>query len=159
MADKTKDLEQVKDYLHKTTASGSLANKAILIAPCGMNCAVCMAFLRKKNKCSGCRGNDTNKPVTRINCKIKTCSTFREGNVKYCFQCEKYPCKSLKHLDNRYRIKYKMSMIENLEQIKKSGLKKFIENEKIKWTCSKCQGTICVHKGYCFTCGELRNVC
>jgi hypothetical protein len=26
-----------------------------LIAPCGMNCGVCMAYLREKNKCPGCR--------------------------------------------------------------------------------------------------------
>jgi rubrerythrin len=29
-----------------------------------------------------------------------------------------------------------------------------LENETSKWTCSKCGGTICMHKGYCYTCGE-----
>jgi uncharacterized radical SAM superfamily Fe-S cluster-containing enzyme len=26
-----------------------------LIAPCGMNCSICSAYLREKNKCPGCR--------------------------------------------------------------------------------------------------------
>lgn len=25
-----------------------------LIAPCGMNCGVCIAYLREKNRCQGC---------------------------------------------------------------------------------------------------------
>jgi hypothetical protein len=62
----------------------------------------------------------------------------------------------LKHLDKRYRTKYRLSVIENLENIQKDGLSKFIETEKIKWTCAACGGTICVHKGYCYSCGEKR---
>ncbi len=27
------------------------------IAPCGMNCATCLAYLRDKNTCCGCRGD------------------------------------------------------------------------------------------------------
>ncbi len=29
-----------------------------LIAPCGMNCGICLAYLRTKNVCPGCRVND-----------------------------------------------------------------------------------------------------
>ena len=56
------------------TAKGSqISLNEILIAPCGMNCCVCMAYLREKNKCPGCRGTDVNKPITRVRCKLKTC--------------------------------------------------------------------------------------
>lgn len=131
-------------------------NKISLIAPCGMNCSVCMAYLREKNKCPGCRGTDINKPITRIKCKIKTCENFQEAKSKYCFQCEKFPCDNLKHLDKRYRTKYNMSMIENLENIKDSGIRKFLRDEKTRWACSQCGGTICVHKGYCYSCGKKK---
>ena len=127
-----------------------------LIAPCGMNCGICLAYLREKNKCPGCRGIDLNKPVTRSQCKIKTCPTFKRKKSAFCFGCERFPCDRLKHLDKRYRTKYKMSMIENLEHIKKSGLTKFVANEKTRWACSECGGTICVHKGYCFSCGKMK---
>jgi uncharacterized OB-fold protein len=49
-----------------------------------------------------------------------------------------------------------MSMTENLEFIKTNGLKKFVENEKIRWACPECGGIICVHKGYCNNCGRKK---
>jgi hypothetical protein len=55
-------------------------------------------------------------------------------------------------LDKRYRIKYKMSMIENLGTIKNFGMRIFLRHEKSRWTCTTCGGTICVHKGYCIDC-------
>jgi len=128
--------------------------KTILIAPCGMNCGICMAYLREKNKCPGCREGDENKAKSVVNCKIKNCDELKNNNLKFCFPCEKFPCALIKHLDKRYRTRYKMSMIENLENIKKFGIRKFSRNEEVRWTCSECGGTICVHKGYCYGCGE-----
>ena len=133
------------------------SNKTALIAPCGMNCSVCMAYLRDKNKCSGCRATAIDKPVTRLECKIKNCELFQSPNSRFCFQCKKFPCERLKHLDQRYRAKYGMSMIENLENIRKFGIRKFLENEKIRWTCAECGGTICVHQRYCYSCGKINN--
>ena len=124
-----------------------------LIAPCGMNCGVCLAYLREKRKCPGCHGEDANKPVTRKKCVIKTCEMIERSKSKFCFECENYPCKRLKHLDKRYRTKYNMSMIENLENIKKIGLSAFVENEKERWHCTTCGGVICVHRRYCLSCG------
>jgi hypothetical protein len=126
-----------------------------LIAPCGMNCGICFAYLREKNKCPGCRGNDIPKPITRVKCKIKNCVFFVKNSAKYCFECGKFPCKNLEHLDKRYRTRYDMSMIENLENIKKLGIGRFIKNETERWACSKCHGPICVHKRKCFTCGSI----
>jgi hypothetical protein len=122
-----------------------------LIAPCGMNCGICRAFLRDKNKCPSCRGSDKNKSTSCLRCRIMKC-TKRTG--KYCFACVEYPCKRLKHLDKRYRTKYQMSMIENLDKIKKNGIRVFTKNETKRWTCSKCQGVVCVHGGECLVCGH-----
>jgi hypothetical protein len=130
------------------------SNKFSLVAPCGMNCEICRAYLREKNKCPGCRGVDTNKSVTRVRCKIKNCEVLKNENAKFCFECGNFPCENLKHLDYRYRTKYNMSMIENLENINNFGIKKFLKNEDVRWTCSECGGTICVHTGYCYSCGK-----
>jgi hypothetical protein len=46
-------------------------------------------------------------------------------------------------LDKRYRTKYGMSMIENLEFIDKKGIRKFLKNEEGKWT--RKGKTLCVH--------------
>ena len=125
-----------------------------LIAPCGMNCGICMAYLRDKNHCPGCNADDTNKPDSCVKCIIKNCETIKK--TKFCFKCEKYPCTRLKNLDKRYRTKYGMSMIENLENIKKLGIREFVKNEKVRWTCPKCGGTINVHRWKCFDCGAER---
>lgn len=128
-------------------------NEALLIAPCGMNCCICAAYLRKRNMCPGCR-IEANKPVTRVICKIKICETLTENKLMFCFECEDFPCNNLKNLDKRYRTRHSMSMIENLENIKTLGTEEFLKNEKIKWTCTECGGTICVHKGNCYSCGR-----
>lgn len=133
----------------------SSLNDISLIAPCGMNCSICMAYLRERNKCPGCRGPDDNKPISRTGCKIKNCTAFRKDEALFCFECEDFSCKRLKSLDKRYRTKYHMSMIENLENIKKLGIEGFLENERTRWTCSKCGGTICVHRGCCYSCGGV----
>src|SRR3989337_763605 len=101
-----------------------------LIAPCGMNCGICMAFLREKNKCPSCRGPDGGKAVTVLRCKMKTCENFQKGKATFCFECDEFPCKNLKHLDKRYRIKYAMSMIENLQELKDKGMETFLEHQE-----------------------------
>ena len=133
-----------------------LSMKSSLIAPCGGNCGICMAYLREKKKCPGCRVFDKNEPVSIAKCKIKNCATFKRSKSKFCFECEGFPCNNLKHLDKRYRTKYIMSMIENLENIKKFGIREFVKNEKIRWACSHCGGAICVHRGYCYNCGKQK---
>ena len=50
--------------------------------------------------------------------------------------------------------KIQQSLIENLEDIKNLGIKKFLKNEDVKWTCSRRGGTISIHKGYCSNCGH-----
>jgi len=140
-------------------------NKFALIAPCGMNCGICRAYLRNKYKvglkrvlvgCPGCRGTNTGKPRYCIGCKIKNCRNFLKDGAKYCFECNIFPCARVKHLDKRYRTRYFMSMIENLEYIREHGVRIFLKNEDAKWACPKCGDTICVHDGFCIGCGKKK---
>ncbi len=110
-----------------------------LIAPCGMNCAICKAYLREHNPCHGCREAEQNKPVTRANCRLRTC-TKRIGN--FC-DCAEFPCDRLKHLDHRYRTRYGISEIENLKFIHEHGIGRFLDSERQKWISGK--GILCVH--------------
>src|SRR5512146_1334521 len=101
-----------------------------LIAACGMNCGICMAYLRDKKKCPGCGGTVIGKPVYCIGCQIKNREFLQNVKPGFCFQCDRFPCARLKHLDKRYRTRYGMSMIENLENIRELGIRKFVANEK-----------------------------
>lgn len=118
-----------------------------------MNCAICFGYLREKNKCSGCQKTDAYESGYGRKCVIRSCVILKQKRIKFCSdKCEKYPCKRLKDLDKRYRTKYGMSMVDNLEFIKNNGIRMFIKEEKEKWTCKKCGGTICVHRGFCLKC-------
>lgn len=123
----------------------------LLIAPCGMNCSFCYAYLREKNKCTGCRASDENKTKSIVNCKIRNCVNL---NSEFCYICKVLPCEKLKNLDKRYRTKYNMSMIKNLEMIRGKGIRNFISDEKEKWTCHECKGIISIHTGCCMNCGK-----
>jgi hypothetical protein len=124
--------------------------KAELIAPCGMNCNVCRAVLDKSGRakqCPGCvpRGKGC------MHCG-GMCKNLRDREVRFCHECEDFPCKKLKHLDKRYRTKYNMSMIDNLNYIRENSVQKLIKREEIKWRCKKCGGVICCHNGVCYSC-------
>lgn len=130
------------------TPTGCLSETG-LIAPCGMNCGLCSAFLRSRNRCPGCRVDDRRKPTTRWECKIRNCAA---SGGEFCTGCATFPCERLRHLDKRYRTQYGMSMLENLRRIQAEGLRSFAAQEKIKWACPGCGATLCVHKEVCLVC-------
>jgi hypothetical protein len=130
-----------------------------LIAPCGMNCAICSRYLShvnhlKRSQCIGCRPRNLRctylfAKCTGINNKITT------KNAKFCFECEQYPCKQINRIDDRYRKNYKMSMMDNLEYIKTKGLDKLIDDQNNKYRCSRCGGLISIHNKKCFKCDTV----
>lgn len=125
-----------------------------LIAPCGMNCGICIGHLREKNKCSGCNFEGGYRTKSCSNCVIKNCKHIKTSASGFCYDCKKYPCTRLKQLDKRYRTKYRMSMIENLDKIKTSGMSKFIKEENEKWTCPNCGVRLSCHREDCLSCGK-----
>ena len=121
-----------------------------MIAPCGMNCSLCLAYQREKNRCIGCNKEDANTHNHLAKCVIKNCP--KRINLKNCCKCDTYPCKRLKQLDKRYTLKYNMSMIDNLNYIDKNGIDSFLKKEELKWKCKKCGNSICVHRNKCLKC-------
>lgn len=114
-----------------------------LIAPCGMNCGVCVAHLREKNKCEGCNSKNCSRESCK-KCSIKNCEELKKLKKKFCSEkCKKFPCRKLKQGDERYRKNYGMSMIENLKEIDKKGIKTFLKNQEKKYISK--EGIICVH--------------
>jgi hypothetical protein len=124
----------------------------ILIAPCGMNCGTCIAYLREKNRCPGCRIYSADKAISIQRCIIPKCVHLVKTTSKFCYECEKYPCKRLKQLDKRYRTKYKTSFIENLLMIKEKGIKNFLSFESERRTCPNCGSALSVHRSFCIAC-------
>ena len=131
--------------------------KAELIAPCGMNCALCASYLAMTH---GVRGKGVRLPYCagcRQRPKIcallkKRCGRLRLGNANYCFECPEFPCHGLATIDKRYRERYRMSMVENLMAIERDGMDQFLKAQRKTWPCPKCGGTVCCHNGLCFHC-------
>lgn len=124
-----------------------------LIAACGMNCGLCIGYLRDKNPCGGCfKKDDVNKPGSCRSCAIVNCESLPKTESGFCYDCSKYPCYRIKRLDNRYQTKYGMSMIDNLNFIKENGMGRFLENEQNRWTCDVCGSGISVHRDFCLNC-------
>jgi hypothetical protein len=129
-----------------------------LIAPCGMNCGICSGYLAFKHEtktksirmpyCAGCRPREKKCAFLK-----KRCDRLLNKQVTFCYECPDYPCENLNHIDKRYKTLYSMSMIENLEFIKKHGIGRFLEKEAAKWQCPECGEVICCHNGLCFNCG------
>lgn len=131
--------------------------KEELIAPCGMNCSLCVAyrFMKgdvnkqgfRKTYCPGClpRGEGCLHMGDQ-------CEQLRIGAIRFCYTCGSFPCRRLKALDRRYRTKYHMSMIANLEFIRDGGLAAFLQQQGEEWRCPECGGVICCHNGLCLDC-------
>ena len=89
-----------------------------LIAPCGMNCGICKAYLAysrgvpyKKGEvahCNGCLERNKNCAFIKRDCPKKVGKQLR-----FCYECADLPCKELAKLDELYSARYGMSMIEN----------------------------------------------
>jgi hypothetical protein len=123
-----------------------------LIAPCGMNCGTCIGYLRVKNKCPGCRVNSADKAISVKRCIITKCDYLERTDSKFCYDCEKFPCRRLKQLDKRYRTKYRTSFIENLLMIKEKGIDNFLVFESGRRTCQNCGSVLTVHRENCMFC-------
>lgn len=131
--------------------------KEELIAPCGINCALCICYLAMKNDlnkkgfhktyCAGCLPRGKNCAYMKKQCKL-----LGEGLVRFCHECADFPCKRLKNLDKRYRTKYHESNIDNLNFIKEHGIEEFLAKQEQEWRCDKCGGVICCHNGLCLNC-------
>ena len=132
-----------------------------LVAPCGMNCAICSNYLARvhdlkkqgilKTYCTGCRPR-----AKQCAMLMKRCMLIRNGEIRFCSECMEYPCPPLKRLDDRYRHRYHMSMLKNLDAIREHGIEGFLQGEEDRWRCPDCGGTICCHNGICFDCGLER---
>ena len=128
--------------------------RAELIAPCGMNCAVCTAYLsyhlpgrNGKSRCTGCR------PRRKMCAFIKRdCVHLSTGEYAFCFECALFPCDHLSKLDRRYRTRYHTSFVENLKEIKTQGIDAFLIAERERYKCPTCGGVVCIHDSRCYEC-------
>ena len=112
-----------------------------LAAPCGIDCGVCelnmckgdlklidvlvsMGIPGNKIPCGGCRSIQGNCPVIKSTCETYKCVT--EKNVKFCFECDEFPCVKLQpSADRANKLPHNMKVF-NLCTMKRAGVENFI---------------------------------
>jgi len=139
-----------------TEGKNVVSDPSELIAPCGMNCAICAGYLALKNDvknqgiriptCPGCR------PRGKQCAYLKKQCPKLNGEIRFCYECKTFPCHRLKTIDARYQSRYRTSFIENLLFIKENGMEKFLQAQQKKWQCPNCGEMTSCHNGLCFKC-------
>ena len=128
-----------------------------MIAPCGLDCALCKRALDETDPCPGCHGPDERKPeFCAKRCGIILCRKRSENGYAFCDECPDYPCADVMEKEDRYTSQYPLreSPLENLRAIREHGLDSFLEDERRQWACEVCGQIVCVHTGICSGCGR-----
>jgi hypothetical protein len=117
-------------------------NMRHLIAPCGIDCGICEAYLCAENRpifdylvslgipedklpCTGCRNMKGACPVI-----AKPCATFNcveAHGVEYCFECGEFPCGKLHPAADRGDKLPHNLKIFNLCTIRRDGVEGFVK--------------------------------
>jgi len=127
----------------------------IMLAPCGMNCAVCYKHVgvRKYGKsCEGCLKGDIGKPEHCRKCNIKSC--VQGKSLVRCYECSDFPCKLIRNLEKSYNKRYNVSLVENSKTALERGVTSFLEQDRRMWLCIKCGGAFSLHDALCSECGN-----
>lgn len=114
----------------------------------------CSAHLDVNNPCPSCttpREKHTRKGCR--DCLKKKCAI--EKGIRWCFECERFPCTKIKSLDKRYKQNYAVDLTENGFKAKES-MSSFLQEQKRRFTCNNCGGVIDQHHKKCSECGSER---
>ena len=156
---------QIRQRHYALEARETMVDKTVvfsveLVAPCGMNCALCSRYLalikqaggtHRMVECPGCRSSGRQCTIKR------SCEQARLGKTWFCSECAEFPCPHVVHLDERYRKNYQYSMIETLRAIKANGLESVLASQRANHKCPRCGGVICIHNGKCYACDEVKS--
>lgn len=101
------------------------------IGCCGIDCGLCPRFhTNGASACPGCGG--LNFKEKHPSCGFLTCGVIKKG-LEVCSDCIDFPCKRFESEKNGYDsfVTHK-KVFCNLDYIKKEGIDKFIEQQKIR---------------------------
>jgi hypothetical protein len=129
------------------------------LGPCGVYCGACPSF---EVSCNGCGSENKNqKRKSKWGCKIRVCC-FEEKNFSFCYECEEFPCQVHRKLSESHkgdeRYQYRRELPSNLKRIKQIGIQEWLKEQKARWQCPRCSGTIKFYHYKCSDCGLKKQV-
>jgi hypothetical protein len=129
----------------------SMKDKWDLMAPCGLYCGECKAFLDEE--CGGCRSNSGIAAEFSRICKIALCSNDKK--VKVCLECDDFPCSHMDYFKAR-RLQesgWYIDIVGNMKDLKELGLEELCKRKDAsvseRLACAKKRGV-----PFCDTCKD-----
>jgi hypothetical protein len=74
------------------------------------------------------------------------------------FPCKVYSKKLSESHKGDKRYQYRRELPSNLKRIKKIGIQKWLKEQKTRWQCPKCLGTIKFYHYQCSDCGLKKQI-
>jgi hypothetical protein len=122
--------------------SEEMENRTKLIAPCGLDCAVCELYLSRKDEqlmsaliskgipkevlpCDGCRAIEGRCPVIHGKCATFECAN--ENRILFCSECNDFPCMKLAPAADKAEVLPHNTKLFNLCVIQRYDVEKLIE--------------------------------
>lgn len=120
--------------------------RALLVAPCGIDCGICEMHMCKDNPqllqyflskgypqeklpCKGCRSIEGHCPV--IGCECETYRCVKKKEVDFCYECQDFPCGKLNPAADRAELLPHNLKVFNLCAIENSGLDNFVNTSAV----------------------------
>lgn len=136
-------------------------------AVCGLYCEACTLFIATREdparlkgmatrfqvseeavKCYGCRSEKRGPYCEK--CKMFSCAAKR--GIDFCVECSEYPCGDLKQFQSERP--HRIELWDDLEQIKTTGYKHWLENIRKHYTCPQCWTINSAYDSKCRKCGK-----
>jgi hypothetical protein len=167
------------DSVWKTSEEEDDKKKENLVAVCGLYCGACPMYIatqtgdEQKQRdllkqfsagpmklkledllCDGCIGGDRVASFCR-SCEMRACPNDKKDVVR-CSDCSEFPCSRITSFNND-GMWHHAEVLNNLEQIRKMGIKEWAKYDEERWQCPKCRMPMAWYDSECSHCGEKRS--
>lgn len=137
-----------------------------ILGYCGLYCRGCAVyqateagggFEYEPGSVATCRGcNSSELSIWCSDCEIKNCA--RERGVRYCLECEDFPCDKSRRFMYDPELPYHRDVPEMMLRLRQVGLETWAEEQSRKWICKSCGADFSWFAQRCPGCGTAVNV-
>jgi len=100
-------------------------------------------------RCHGCKSDVLS--IYCRDCELRTCAESK--GLDYCYECEEFPCQRLENF-NHDKVPHHVMVIINQKVLAERGPEQWLEDQKIRWSCTVCGETFSWYQKTCSKCGS-----